>query len=440
LQLEATKQVAYAYRENGQLSRAADEYDRVAFQSADPALRSEALLVAGDLYAQSNAKDRALDAYIRYVNEFPRPVETALEIRFKIAEMYKTAHDESLYHNELKEIVRIDGSAGAERTNRTRTLAARSALVLAEQLYGEFVAVKLRQPFETSLQDKQHRMETTIEALGRLVDYGIDDMTAAATYYMAESYFNFSRSLVESERPADLKPADLEEFEMALDEQAFPFEEKAINVHEKNMELLHGGVFNSWTEKSLNRLTELMPGRYAKHEMSSGFLDSAQIFDPTWVLATDEVRADYETALHMLEESKYEPGIALLFKVTEQAPTAVNIDLGIAYARIGDLDRAEASLNIALELNAQHPAAYNELGMLQRRKKEFKKARASYEAALALSADFQYAHRNLAILCDVYIGDYACALEHYEAYNRVVPDDAEIIKWTADLRNRGGKK
>src|SRR5207253_3993455 len=52
----------------------------------------------------------------------------------------------------------------------------------------------------------------------------------------------------------------------------FPFEEKANKVHEKNMELLHAGVFNSWTEKSLSRLTELMPGRYAKHETSSGFL------------------------------------------------------------------------------------------------------------------------------------------------------------------------
>src|SRR4029079_1803115 len=42
LQLEATKQIAYAYRENGQLSNAAGEYDNIASQSTDPALRSEA--------------------------------------------------------------------------------------------------------------------------------------------------------------------------------------------------------------------------------------------------------------------------------------------------------------------------------------------------------------------------------------------------------------
>ena len=116
------------------------------------------------------------------------------------------------------------------------------------------------------------------------------------------------------------------------------------------------------------------------------------------------------------------------------------IDLGMAYARTGDLDRAEASLNKALESDPKQQVAYNELGMLQRRKTQFAKARASYEAALAQSGDFQYAHRNLAILCDLYLGDYTCALEHYEAYSRIVPEDTEVVKWIADIRNRAKKQ
>jgi hypothetical protein len=66
----------------------------------------------------------------------------------------------------------------------------------------------------------------------------------------------------------------LEEYELALEETAFPFEEKAIGVHEKNMELIRSGIYNEWIDRSLAKLAVLMPARYAKSEMSSGFLGS----------------------------------------------------------------------------------------------------------------------------------------------------------------------
>lgn len=154
-----------------------------------------------------------------------------------------------------------------------------------------------------------------------------------------------------------------------------------------------------------------------------------------------ELRGDYEAAVRLLEGKQYGPGIAGMLRVAERAPDAAapQIALGIAYARTGDLDHAEASLEKALASDPKDPVAYNELGLVQRRKGEFAKSRASYEAALAQFADFHYAQKNLAILCDLYLGDEACALEHYEAYHRLVPDDADVVKWIAALRAREGQ-
>jgi tetratricopeptide (TPR) repeat protein len=153
------------------------------------------------------------------------------------------------------------------------------------------------------------------------------------------------------------------------------------------------------------------------------------------------MRSDFESAVSLLEQEQYDDGIALLLELTETAPdvTAAHIDLGIAYGRLNDLKRAEASLERALDLNPRHPVAHNELGIVYRRSGRFKKARESYEKALAAHPDFHFARRNLAILCDVYLLDTDCALKHYELYTQTVPDDEAAAMWTADLRNRVGR-
>lgn len=156
------------------------------------------------------------------------------------------------------------------------------------------------------------------------------------------------------------------------------------------------------------------------------------------VRVSAELRAEYDGAVRMLESQQYERGIASLVHVTESAPnvTAAHIDLGIGYARSGNLDKAEQSFKKALQLNPRHPIAYNELGMLYRRQGKFREARASYEKALELYPNFHFAQRNLAILCDVYLADLACGLKYYEAYQQAVPDDGETAKWLADLNAR----
>jgi Flp pilus assembly protein TadD len=153
------------------------------------------------------------------------------------------------------------------------------------------------------------------------------------------------------------------------------------------------------------------------------------------------VRSDFEAALRFFEQEEYEQGIERLLEVTETAPrlASAHINLGIAYRLIEDWESAEASIERAIELSPRHPVAHNELGMVLRRQGRFDEARASYEQALAVASDFHFARRNLAILCDLFLADSACALENYQRYAQAFPKDETVAIWIADLQNRSAK-
>jgi Tfp pilus assembly protein PilF len=167
--------------------------------------------------------------------------------------------------------------------------------------------------------------------------------------------------------------------------------------------------------------------------------DGREGFIITEVPRMDEAsRKDFETAVAMMNEQDYGQAIGLLEKVIAQSPgvTGPYINLAIAYGHTGKPDQAEMHLKTALSLVPEHPVACNEYGLLCRKTGRFAEARAIYEQALANFPDYYPVHRNLGILCDLYLNDPACALEHYEIYSEAMPEDKQVKLWIADLRNR----
>ncbi len=274
LQPDVTRKLACVYREDGRFSLAGDEYERMEQESTDDAVRREALLTAAELHEKGGNQARMMLAYRRYLDRFPKPVEMNVEVREKIADVLKKKNNQEGYLDELGQIVALDAGAGNERTPRTRSVASRAALVLAEHSFDEFTKVKLREPFEANLSRKKDLMKIAARQLTHLIDYEVGDLTAAATFYLAEMYADFSKNLKESERPAGLSPLEREQYDLAIEDQAYPFEEKAIAMHKSNLELISRGVYDTWIDRSLQKLAAFVPARYDKPEEESSVVAS----------------------------------------------------------------------------------------------------------------------------------------------------------------------
>jgi tetratricopeptide (TPR) repeat protein len=277
LNKDITKKLAVVYKEDGKYLKSAAEFERIEKENPkDDELRREALNQAAELYVKAGEQNRSLLVYTKLVDYFPTPIEDTLEVRQKMADIYLDQGQQKQYTYQLKQIVAGDEVAGNARTDRTKYLAANAALVLTEPKLESFKKVKLVKPFKKNLKKKKQRMRKAIDAYTKLVDYQVGQVTAAATFYIAEIYYEFSIALMNSERPTNLNAEELEQYELVIEDQAYPFEEKAISVHEKNMELLDVGIYNEWIDKSILKLAALMPARYAKTEQDSNVLTLIQ--------------------------------------------------------------------------------------------------------------------------------------------------------------------
>ena len=271
---DVTAKLAVAYVQTGNKAQAAGEFERIADGEGPADERREALWRAAGLYADSGQTAQAATAYKRFVERYPHPVPQAVEARQKLVDIADSAGNQADRTHWLQELVAADAGAGAERNDRTRYLAAKAQLRLAEPARDAFLGTKLVVPLDKSLKTKKARMEQALAAYGKAADYGVAEVTTAANYEIAELYDALSKDLFASERPKELSAQELEQYNVLLEEQAYPFEEQAIKLHEVNAARTADGIYDEWVKKSLAALAKLLPVRYAKAELGETVVEA----------------------------------------------------------------------------------------------------------------------------------------------------------------------
>ena len=266
---DVTQKLAVTYLESGRSAQAAAEFERIADTgSSTDDVRREALWKASELYNQTGTVASEQRVLTHILARYPNPLAESIEARFRLLEIARENSNSQEVTARLEELIQVDATAGGQRSDRTRFLAAKASLELADPVRRRFEVVKLTQPLANSLKLKKALMEDVISVYTGAAEYGVAEVTTAATFRLGEVYEQFSVDLMESERPAALDADALEQYDILLEEQAFPFEEKAIDLYKANADRAPDGVYDEWVQRSFEQLARLMPGRYAKEERS----------------------------------------------------------------------------------------------------------------------------------------------------------------------------
>ena len=193
-----------------------------------------------------------------------------MEARNKIANIYHKQHQDKKRRFWLKKIIKTN-DASKHQTVRTRFLAAEANQFFADEMFEAYAKIRLTQPLKKSMAKKRKALDKAMKAYEKTASYSVAEYVTAATYKIAEIYSNLGSSLIESERPKGLSEMELEQYAILIEDEAFTFEELAMEVHENNVARVANGIYDEWVKKSFESLATLMPGRYNKTVKQESF-------------------------------------------------------------------------------------------------------------------------------------------------------------------------
>ncbi|KUJ84048.1 hypothetical protein AVO43_08330 [Microbulbifer sp. ZGT114] len=246
---------------------AAGEFLRLAQQDADSEVRRQSLFMAAESFQQAGDQQQAIATYRQYSERWPQPAEQRLEAQYQLLQLL--GEKDPQRNRWLRTL-----AGNPVKTERGRYLAASAQSELAEQHYQDFARITLGLPLDQSLGRKRAAMEKTVAEYRKVLQFNIAEFTTQASFRLAEVYRQLSRDLMESQRPPGLDALALEQYEILLEEQAFPFEEKAIELHEANIQRTTDGIYDDWIKRSFDSLGKLLPARYQKDEKLIGWSDA----------------------------------------------------------------------------------------------------------------------------------------------------------------------
>jgi tetratricopeptide (TPR) repeat protein len=274
LNRDLEKRLADMYERTGDWENAAEEYLTLSETAPDVEVRQQSKYRAAELYLELGDRNEAIEQFKEYAHTYETPLDLNLEAVHHLDVLYQAAGDGKSRRYWLDRKIDIHRKMGTAATERATFLAAEAQYVFAEDERSDFEVIRLTNPLPKSLKRKQKALTRTVKAYEAVAEYQVGRFSTASTYQIANLYASLSKSIMESDRPGNLNELELEQYEILLEEQAYPFEEQAISLHEINMRRSWDGVYDDWVKQSFAELRRLMPARFDKQEIDVAYVET----------------------------------------------------------------------------------------------------------------------------------------------------------------------
>jgi len=272
---KTSKNLSIAYLNSNQNIKAAKEFEFLSTIDKDDDVKKAALLQAAELYEDKSNYFAAMRSHSEYVKQYKKPFSQYIESMHKLAILNNKTRNYKQERYWQNRLIRSDQSINnSKRNNRTKYIVSTALLTLANEKKAIYEQYKLIRPLKVNLRKKKNAMQSAVRLYGKATVYKISETSTQSTHSIASIYFDFSQSLLNSELPPGLSSDEKEQYKILLEDQAFPFEEKAIEFYEINMERTKDNLYNDWVKKSHVKLKELFPARYNRNFKIDGYVNA----------------------------------------------------------------------------------------------------------------------------------------------------------------------
>jgi cellulose synthase operon protein C len=277
LAADVSKKLSLAYLSSNQGIKAAQEFEKIAQVDNNREVKAAALWQAAELYQEKNKTDDAIKAYKKYTEQPHIPYTQLLEASQKIAQLYASKGNFKYSNIWLHKILKADSKVlNNVKTDQSRQITSESYLALARFEKNRFDNIKLVKPLKKNLRNKKQAMQSSVELFAKASLNKIYPIATESTFSIGKIYRDFSKSLLNSERPDNLNDEELDQYEILLEDQAFPFEDKAIEFFEINLARIKEGLYNDWIQQSHQQLISLFPVRYDRKLLIDDYVKEIQ--------------------------------------------------------------------------------------------------------------------------------------------------------------------